>query len=169
MPRETLRETIGPFVMVLLSPESSCGLVGSHLKGGRIQPRDVTLLFLMIENFHPVSGRVWMTVQDMAENMGHSTTSGIAPSLSRLKKAGLIAKGLEPKDPRRWFYCINPEVCCTGGSLIRARQEEQFLRASERWEEGRKPLSPRPPWESTAGKRVTTQRASVAGAEAQAA
>jgi len=166
MARKTLGEMMGPFVMFRLVPESPYGLVGWHLKERRIQSRDVTLLFLMIENFNPVSGRIWMTAQDMADALGHRTTSGIVPSLSRLKQAGLIAKGLEPKDPRRWFYCVNPDVCCTGGSLIRARQQEQFLRASERWEQGRKPLSPRPPWESATRKRATAERGPEADLEA---
>ena len=138
MAAKTLGETMQghPFVMMPLQPD---GPVLTALQEGHLHPRDLALLLVLIHNMDPLTGRVWMTGAELAAAMGHRTPCVVLRCIRRLKQQGLVAKGLDRRNPRRWFWCVNPEaVACSGGSLRRYQQIDQFAVATDRLEPGRR-------------------------------
>lgn len=138
MAAKSLGETMRghPFVMVPLQPD---GPVLTALREGRLHPRDLALLMVLIHNMDPLTGRVWMAGADLAAAMGHRTPCVVLGSIRRLKREGLVAKGLDRRNPRRWFWCVNPmAIACSGGSLRRWKQIDQFAMATDRLEPGRR-------------------------------
>jgi hypothetical protein len=129
MTQSQLSDGIGAaFAMVPLEPQGPLLLALTH---GRLQPRDLAALWLLLANLDWRSGRCWLNTADLAAAMGHRRAHSMQQSLGRLRKEGLVARGSDKRDPRRRFWCINPAVAATGGKHRRAMQWQQFERALE--------------------------------------
>lgn len=117
------------FAMVPLEPD---GPLLTALRNGELHPRDLAVLWCLLSRVDWRSGRAWVTTADLAAAMGHEKTNTVAAALARLKRLSLVAKGIDKRDPRRWFWCVNPwVVAATGGPHRRKMQDLQFRLALE--------------------------------------
>jgi hypothetical protein len=120
-----LSDGIGAFAMVPL-PQ---GPLIEALRERRIKPADMALLWLLVSRLDWRTGRAWVRVADLATDLGHSRLSTAYQALARLRAEGLVARGADKRDPRRVFWCVNPEVACCGGKHRRKLQWYQFVGA----------------------------------------
>jgi len=112
------------FAMVPLDPD---GPLLVALKEGQLHPRDLAVLWVLVSRLDWRSGRAWVTTADLAAALGHAKRNTVAGSLARLKRLALVAKGIDRRDPRRRFWCVNPLlVAATGGPHRRRLQDLQF-------------------------------------------
>jgi hypothetical protein len=116
------------FAMVPLDPD---GPLLVALKEGQLHPRDLAVLWCLLARLDWRSGRAWVTTADLAAAMGHEKTNTVCAALARLKRLALVAKGIDKRDPRRRFWCVNPLVAATGGPHRRKMQDLQFRLALE--------------------------------------
>jgi hypothetical protein len=130
MAEEQLSEGMGgAFAMVPLEPD---GPLLVALRDGLLLPRDVALLWVLLARLDWRTGRAWVNSAELAAAMGHSRTETVVRSLARLRRAGMVAKGNDKRDPRRRFWCVNPwVVAATGGKHRRQLQCLQFSAALE--------------------------------------
>lgn len=120
-----------PFAMLPLLGPDSPALVA--LQADRLHPRDLALLWVLIQHLDWRTGRIWMNHAQLAAAMGHRATGTVVRCITRLKAEGLVARGRDKKDPRRWFWCLNPmTVASSGGKHRRDVQILQFEEAAER-------------------------------------
>lgn len=132
-----------PFVMVPLLPH---GPALEALRSGRLHPRDMAVLWILLNNFNPLTGRVWMKPSELAEAMGHKSSCVVMKAIGRLKREGLVARGYDKVDTRRWFWALDPfAIGCTGGSHRRQMQICQFQAAQGKLEPRRHPPKRRKP------------------------
>jgi len=115
------------FAMVPIDP---AGPLLVALRAGRLQGRDVAILWALVATVDWRSGRSWTSITEMAAATGRSWHSA-QQSLGRLRKEALLARGSDNRDPRRRYWCINPVVAATGGPARRQQQWQQFQRALE--------------------------------------
>jgi hypothetical protein len=111
--------------MVPLEPD---GPLLVALREGQLPPRDLAVLWCLLARLDWRSGRCWASTTDLATAMGHEKTNTVAASLARLRRLGLVAKGMD-KRSRRPFWCLNPVLATTGGKHRRQRQHLQFADA----------------------------------------
>ena len=116
--------------MVPLLGSDHPALVG--LKEGRLHPRDLCVLWILLVHQDWRTGRIWLSLDDVADAMGHRTPGAVRHCIRRLKTEGLVARGFDKRDPRRRFWCLNPLVCSSGGKHRQTMQALQFGEASER-------------------------------------
>ncbi len=115
----------GAFAMVRIGPDD---LVLEALRDGRLLPRDLAVLWAVLQALDWRSGRCWQDAQQLGAALGQSPGNDEAKrSVERLRRAGLLARGRDKRDPSRVFLCVSPEVAGTGGSHRRTRQRRQFL------------------------------------------
>lgn len=120
-----------PFSMLPLLGPDSPALVA--LRSDRLHPRDLALLWVLIQHVDWRTGRIWMNHEQLAAAMGHQATGTVVKCITRLKAEGLVARGRDKRDPRRWFWCLNPmTVASSGGKHRRTVQILQFEEAAER-------------------------------------
>jgi hypothetical protein len=101
------------------------------LREGRLLPRDVAVLWAVLQHIDWRSGRIWLSARQVGEALGHPPGNDeAARSLNRLRKAGLLARGADKRDPSRVFWCVDPSVASTGGKHRRLQQRLQFLEAT---------------------------------------
>jgi hypothetical protein len=130
MAEEQLSEGMGAaFAMVPLEPS---GPLLVALRDGHLMPRDVALLWVLVAHLDWRTGRAWVNSAELAAAMGHTRTETVVRSLARLRRAGMVAKGSDKRDPRRRFWCVCPwAVAATGGKHRRRLQWLQFSAALE--------------------------------------
>ncbi len=117
-----------PFCMVPLGADAPAL---AAVREGRLQPRDLALLLVLIHNIEPLTGRCWLTTTELAAQLGHNQLRGVNQSIRRLRNEGLIARGTDRHADRHSgrvrFWCVDPyTVACTGGAHRRAMQVAQF-------------------------------------------
>lgn len=102
------------------------------LREGQVLPRDMAVLWVVLQNLNWRSGRCWLSAREVGEALGHPPGNDEAGrSLNRLKRAGLVARGADKQDPSRIFWCVSPVVASTGGKHRRHLQHLQFAAALE--------------------------------------
>jgi hypothetical protein len=116
------------FALVPLLPD---GPLLEALRDGQLYPRDFAVLWALLARLDWRSGRAWVTTTDLAAAIGHERTNTVSGSLARLRRLGLVAKGMD-KRSRRPFLCVDPSlVASTGGHHRRRLQRLQFTAALE--------------------------------------
>lgn len=126
----SLHEIVGvPFVMVPIQGTDSPALVA--LREGLLKPRDLAVLFALLQSVTWQTGRIYLSTAELAAAVGVPSIEPVGQSLTRLKRAGFIARGQEANNKRRAFWCINPWVIgSSGGKNRRCAQEWQFEAAA---------------------------------------
>ena len=89
-----------------------------------LQPRDVAILFCLIANMDPGSGRVNLSVSALARRL-RTRTSNVSLSVSRLKRKLLLINRLD-KNTGALYFLINPDLASVGVRHQRAMATKQF-------------------------------------------
>lgn len=89
-----------------------------------LQPRDVAILFCMIANMDPGSGRVNLSISALARRL-NTRTSNVSISISRLKKKLLVINRVD-KNTNALYFLINPDLASVGVRHQRAMATKQF-------------------------------------------
>jgi hypothetical protein len=128
---ELLSESMpGAFAMVTINDPS--GPVRQALRSGAIELADLGVLWLLLDQVRWQSCRFWGSAADLAAAMGSDDPQQIEQSLTRLQRAGLIARGRCRRYPvSRHYWCVLPAVATTGGKHRRQQQWITYARAIE--------------------------------------
>ena len=89
-----------------------------------LQPRDVAILFCLIGEMDPGSGRVNLSVSALARLL-NTKTSNVSISVSRLKKKLLLINRLD-KNTNALYFLINPDLASVGVRHQRSMAAKQF-------------------------------------------
>lgn len=89
-----------------------------------LQPRDVAILFCLIGEMDPGSGRVNLSISALARLL-NTKTSNVSLSISRLKKKLLLINRID-KNTNALYFLINPDLASVGVRHQRAMATKQF-------------------------------------------
>lgn len=104
--------------------EAISELVGAATREKRLQPRDGTVLWMVVASVNWRSGRANVTAAAIANDLGLKMTQ-CASSIRRLQAEGLIARGIDPRS-RHSFFLLNPRLSWVGSTQRRGHLYKQW-------------------------------------------
>jgi hypothetical protein len=110
------------FVMVGI--EAISELVGTATRAKRLQPRDGTVLWMVMASVNWRSGRADVTAATIAKELGIKVTQ-CAASIRRLQDEGLLTRGIDPRS-RHAYFLINPRLGWVGSTQRRGHLYKQW-------------------------------------------
>jgi hypothetical protein len=87
----------------------------------KLQPRDLALLLCLMQQVHPTTGRINLSVSAMAKRLG-KPLSNVALSMSRLKKARLVVN-TRCRETGGLYMLVNPGLVAVGSEKSGKRQK----------------------------------------------
>jgi hypothetical protein len=118
-PREDGQEN---FAMVGI--EAISELVGTATREKRLQPRDGTVLWMVVASVNWRSGRADVTAATIAKELGLKVTQ-CASSIRRLQDEGLLVRGIDPRS-RHTYFLLNPRLGWVGSTQRRGYLYKQW-------------------------------------------
>lgn len=92
-----------------------------------LQPRDVAIVLVLLQNMHPTTGKIHLSVTALAERLG-ITVSHAQHSISRLKRSRVLVNRKD-RDTGALFFLINPMYASAGVAQRRGLLYKQFSEA----------------------------------------
>jgi predicted transcriptional regulator len=80
-----------------------------------LAPRDGMLLLALMQQTHPMTGRISCSVSELARKCG-KTLSAVQESISRLKKARLVVNS-QCRETGAYYMLINPALVSIGSEM----------------------------------------------------
>ena len=87
-----------------------------------LKPLDICLVMFLQTHLETKTGRIEMRTKDIAERL-HLTESHLTASMTRLRKKGLLAKGLRGTG---YYWMLNPSYWHVGGPRLFQKRAAQF-------------------------------------------
>lgn len=115
-----------PFAMVHLS---NLGQYVELARQKRIHGRDVLVFLALVRHINPMTGRVNVTLRQIAEELGQSHQN-VCTFFNRLQKENLAVR-CRVKNSREVYFLLNPWVVSVGGRSKQAQLWHQFKLAKE--------------------------------------
>ena len=84
-------------------------------------PRDAMLLLALMQQVHPMTGRISCSVSETARKCG-KTLSAVQESMSRLKKARLVVNS-RCRETGAYYMLVNPALVSVGGEMSGKRKK----------------------------------------------
>jgi len=104
--------------------EAISELVGLATREKRLQPRDGTVLWMVMASVNWRSGRADVTAATIAKELGLNVTQ-CASSIRRLQSEGLLARGVDPRS-RHTYFMLNPRLGWVGSNQRRGYLFQQW-------------------------------------------
>ena len=87
----------------------------------KLLPRDLALLLVLMQQCHPMTGRISCSVSELARKCG-KTLSQVQISISRLKKARMVVNS-RCKETSSLYMLLNPALVSVGSEKGGKRQK----------------------------------------------